>query len=383
LTIVKKGKRFALLLVMLASVASGCMPRGAATNPGWTVVTAQNDVIYAALATGRVVALDATDGGKELWGYPPTKERAGGLGCAIARSDVDDAQTPLDAVYGIPVLTADLVLLTSFDQHLHAFERTTGHKVPGFGVDGAIVGGVTIYGDTAYFGSADHRVYALDVATRELVWDDPFSTENWVWSAPAVDEDRVYVGGMDHHVYAIDRATGSEVWKKDVGGSVPGAVTLSDGVLFAGGVDRRMHALNKDDGSELWRTEQLGGWVWGEALVHDGYVYFGSLDGMMHGLRVSDGSPRWEPALLDGAVRAGPALLEEYLIVGTEAGTMYTIEVETGEARKRFQAAGSVLSTPAVEGDMVYVGTTMGNVHAFDFSRGIEPEVWVYPPAKE
>lgn len=381
--IVKKGKLFALLLATLASIAAGCMPGGSTTNPGWTVVTAQNDVIYAVLATGRVVALDARDGGKELWGYPPKTKRSGGPSCAFARSDGDDTEAPLDAVYGIPALTDDLVLVTSFDHYLHAFERTTGNKALGYGVGGAIIGGVTLYEGVAYFGSSDHRVYALDLATRELVWDAPFSTENWVWSAPAVDEEMVYVGGMDHYVYAIDRMTGKEAWKKDVGGSVPGSVTLSDGVLFAGGVDRRLHALRKDDGSELWSTDQLGGWVWGEALVHDGYVYFGSLDGRIHCLSVSDGSPRWEPVSVEGAVRAGPALLDEYLIVGTEAGTMYTIEVETGKPRERFKAAGSVLSTPAVDGSMVYVGTTTGNVHAFDFSRGIDPEIWVYPPKKE
>ena len=235
----------------------------------------------------------------------------------------------------------------------------------------------------AYFGSSDHRVYALDVETQKTVWDRPFETGNWVWGAPAVDEERVYVGSMDHYVYAIDRETGVEGWKREVGGSALGSITLSDGVLFVGTVDRRLYALDKEHGAELWKTEELGGWVWGEALAHDGYVYFGSLDGKIHARKVSDNSSRWEPVQVDGAVRAGPALLDTHLIVGTESGAIYTIDAETGKSQERSVAAGAVLSTPAIEQGIVYIGTTAGNVYALDFTRGIDPFVWTYPPKEE
>jgi len=383
LKIVTKRWRFILIFIVLAAAFGGCMPRGAVTNSGWTVVAATDKAVFAVLATGRVVALDVENGGNELWSYPlVTQETKGGFlaGCSGGSSSADK---PLDAVYGIPALTENLVLVASYDHRLHAFDRSSGSKVgDDFAADGAIIGGVTVRDGVAYFGSSDYKVYAVDIATRKLVWKEPFATGHWVWGEPAVDEKRVYVGSMDHNVYAINRQTGQEEWRKPVGGSVPGSVTLADGVLLVGGVDKQLRALRAEDGTEIW-ARPLGNWVWGEVLVHDDYVYVGSLDGKMHALKLADGSPRWEAVALEGAVRAGPALLDGDLIVGTESGAIYKINMETGRSEVLFRAAGAVLSTPAVVGSRIYVGTTVGNVYALDAGRTSDPQVWVYPPKQK
>lgn len=377
-----KSWRFASMLVtiiVLIAALAGCMPRGAVTNPGWTVVAATDEAVYAVLATGQVVALNA-ENGQELWSYPKAVETKGGfLGGCSASSNADK---PLDAVYGIPALTENLILIASYDHHLYAFDRSSGSKVgDDFAAGGAIIGGVAVRDGIAYFGSSDHNVYAVDITTRTLAWEKPFATGHWVWGTPAVDEERVYVGSMDHHVYAIDRRTGTEVWKAKLGGAVPGSVTLADDTLLVGGVDKRLYAFKAEDGEQLWSNPSfLGHWVWGEALVHDGYIYIGSLDGKVHALKLADGSPRWEPVALDGAIRAGPALLDGSLVIGTESGNVYLINAETGDSKLFFKAQGAILSTPAVVGTRVYVGTATGNVYALDTTRAVDPQVWVYPP---
>jgi len=386
LGIVKKWGRYALLLLVLAVLVTGCMPGRTVSNVGWTVVTAEDGIVYTVLPTGEVLALDAEKEGEVLWRYPPKKSGGGGLGCSIVQKPEENASLPLDAVYGIPALAGDLLLVTSYDQHLYAFDKKTGEIAWTFPIDeedGALVGGVTLYDGIAYFGSSDHKVYALDLASQKLVWEKPFTTGNRVWGEPAVDEEHVYVGSMDHYVYAIDRQTGELIWKKDIGASVPGAVTLANGILFVGGVDRRLHALDARDGSELWQTEELGGWVWGEALVHQGYVYFTSLEGTLHARSVADGTPRWRPVSLDSPVRAGPVIIDGHLLLGTEAGALFVVDMEKG-SRERFYTdlKGSVLSRPAVVGKMAYVGTAVGHIYALDYSRR-DPLVWEYPPPKK
>lgn len=370
-----------LSLIVLTTTATGCVPRGAMANPGWTVLTAESGVVYTVLSTGRVVALDAAQG-NELWSYPSEQAAKGGLGCSLPRTGSENAEAPLDAVYGIPVLTDELVLVASYDHHLYAFERSSGRIVWDFAADEAVIGGATVYDGVVYFGASDHRVYALDARTGESVWDEPFVTGHWVWGAPAVDENRVYVGSMDHYVYAIDRQSGVEEWRRSVGGSVPGSVTLADGMLFVGSVDKHLYALRASDGGEAWKRD-VGHWSWGEVLVHDGYAYACSLDGKVHALAVADGSPRWDAVPLEGAVRAGPALLDGDLVVGTEAGVVYRIDVESGLGEKLYDTQKEgVLSTPAVVGEMVYLGTTAGRVCALDTSRGGSAPVWIYPPPK-
>jgi outer membrane protein assembly factor BamB len=364
-------------------MASGCMGRGGITNTGWTVVSAQDNIVYAALASGQVAALDAAKNGETLWTYPHNQDSSGGPACSIAGGAGNSGPAPLNAVYGIPVVTDDLLLVTSFDNHLYVFDRNSGDKLWDYAAKDAVIGGVTLYDGVAYFGSSDHHLYAVSLETKALVWSAPFATEERVWGAPAVDERRVYIGSMDHNVYAIDRRTGTEVWRKDIGCSVPGSVTLSNGALLVGGVDKRMRALDAATGAELWRTEELAGWVWGEALVHDGAVYFGSLGGSVYGLSLADGTPRWAPVQVQGAVRAGPALQGTQIIVGTDAGRLYSISIATGTADVLSdQIAGGVLSRPAVDGDMIYVGSTAGNVYALDVNLR-NPVVWVYPPSSK
>lgn len=382
----RKGPLSVLLLVLVAMVMlAGCMPRGAMTNPGWTVVAAQGQDIYAALATGQVIALDGANGGAEKWVYPKAQAQAsGGLGSLFAKRSDAEVVKPLDAVYGLPALTDSLLLVASYNHHLYAFDRTSGQMKWGPFVAGeAIIGGATVRDGVVYFGSSDYGVYALDVNTGEPVWDQPFKTEHWVWGAPAVDDERVYFGSMDRHVYAVNRKTGSQVWKQAVGGSVPGTVTLSDGLLFVGGVDKKLHALDKTSGQERWSLD-LGHWVWGEALVVDDTVYVSALDGRVFALDVADGSPRWdEPTALGSTVRAGPALLGDSLVVGTEQGILYQIDMKSGEATQLFVATGAVLSTPAVVGETIYVGTAVGNIYALDTAGEGATLAWRYPPEKK
>ena len=374
-----RGAFIALVALALAVVLAGCMPSGAMSNPGWTVVAATEEAVYAALPAGQVVALDAAQG-SALWSYPVPREGGGGIGAIFSRQSQEAADRPLDGVYGVPALAENLVLVASYDHHLYAFDRSTGRLVWSFAAEEGIVGGVTVHDGIAYFGASDHRVYAVGVATGEPVWDAPFATGNWVWGAPAVDDTRVYVGSMDHNVYALDRQTGNLVWQQQLGGSIPGSVTLAEGILYVGGIDEELHALRAGDGTEVWSTP-LGDWVWGEVVVEGGYVYASSLDGKVHGLDITDGSPRWEPVALDSALRPGPALQDGHLIAGVESGKVYRIDVQSGTAEELATAQGAVLSKPAVVGNMVYVGTTLGNVVALNTELSGDPTVWVSPPA--
>ena len=390
MNIVIKRERLALLIALcvVVSAAAGCMPRAGMSNPGWTVLTVQDGIVYGALSTGYVVALSSSEGGAEVWSYPVATKSSGGTSCFNPLAANTEGDTALDAVYGLPVLTQDLVLVASYDHHLYGFDRETGERsliFPELGandVEGAVIGGTVVSDGLAYFGSSDHRIYALDLESGELVWDKPFETQDWVWSTPEVDGERVYVGSMDHNVYALDRKSGNEVWRCDVGASVPGAVTLADGVLYVGAIDRRLHAVDSATGREVWQTEEFGGWLWGEALVVADSVYFGALDGTVHAVSITDGTTRWSVEL-EGAVRAGPALIGDELIIGTEAGKLYVIGLTDGDAEAVFDAEGAILSAPAVEGDIAYLGTASGNVYALDLHRRGDPQLWVYPPPKK
>ena len=380
-----KRRALALVLILTALVFTGCTARGGVVNAGWTVAAEQDGSVYAALATGQVLALDLEQNGAKLWQYPE-KEASAAVGCSIAKPAEGTTESPLDAVYGEPLVLDDVVVVGSFDGKLYAFDRESGRQVWDYAAAAAIIGGATEADGVLYFGSSDGSVYAIDAATQQSVWATPFATGNRVWGAPRVDQEHVYVASMDRSVYALDRSTGQQVWKHDLGASAPGAMTLADGRLYVGNVNRHLICLSATDGSELWRSPQYGGWVWGEALVADGGVYFGSLDGVMHALNAVDGSVRWADVPLSGAVRAGPALAGASLIVGTESGYVYTVDIASGEKSLVFgdrdgERLGPVLSTPVVAGDKLIVTTAQAKIVALDLTKR-DPVVWVYPPAE-
>jgi eukaryotic-like serine/threonine-protein kinase len=381
---VRKGGLVALLLIVLAVVLAGCS--GAAlTNPGWTALAASQTVVVAVLPSGQVVALDPASGA-EVWSYPLAQQSSGGGILGIFSKSSAPDQKPLDGVYGAPALADSVALVTSFDHNLYAFASTkdaTQRKLWEYPVGGSIVGGVTVSSGMAYFGASDNRVYAVDIATQKEVWAQPFATGNWVWGAPAVDDQRIYVGSMDHFVYALDRQTGKLVWKLDVGGSIPGNITLADGTLYVGGVDQKLHAIDATKGTELWSSD-MGHWLMGAPLVYNGVVYATSLDGTVHAIKLSDHGPLWAAIKLDGAVRAGPALVGQSLIVGTATGSVYKIDPKTGTSDLFFKATGSVYAMPAVQGNTVYIGTTLGNVYALDVTRPTGSQSsWTYPQPKK
>lgn len=371
------------LLLIIVVMAAGCAQGTVATNPGWTVVTAQDDVIYAALSTGTVVALDALTG-EQVWAYPPPTAQPGGL---FARRD-PTAPQPLSAVYGQPVVVGDLLLVASLDHNVYAFDRQTGLIAWKYDVGQPVAGSMAVRDGVAYFGANDNHVYALNLETQEVTWSEPFETGHWVWGRPAVDEERIYFGSMDHSVYALERATGTRVWSYDTGGALAGGVVLDGGLVFAGTVNKQFYALDAETGNLVW-VSSLSHWVMGDPLVSDGYVYFTTLDGRVHSLSVVDGSPRWEPPSVLKPVRAGPCMYGDQLLVATDAGELWRVSTETGEARRIYpdigelgspSALGAMLSEPVVLGDIVYVGTASGYVLAADTTAQIQPEVWIYQP---
>jgi len=370
----------AVAALVLLAVLTGCAP-GGVTDPGWTVVAATQDHVYTVLPTGLVAALDA-ETGDVIWQYPPPSERSG-LGQLFSGGSEDQA-TPLKAVYGIPAVVNDLMIVGTYAGKVYAFEADTGLRRWEIQVsDDAIIGGVTAYEGVLYFGSADNRVMAIDLLTGEPVWPLPVETGNRVWGRPAVDDDHVYVGSMDHAVYGLDRQAGTVVWRTDIGGAIPGDVTLAEGVVIVGCLNKQIHAVDAETGTELWASP-AGAWVWGEAFVTDGVAYVGDLDGRLHAVSLDDGTPVWDrQVLLDGTVRAGPELYDGSLVVGTEAGTLYLVDRTSGQAEVLYEREGAILSSPAVVGDRIFVGTDAGEVIALEMTDRGPWELWVYPPPKE
>jgi hypothetical protein len=85
-----------------------------------------------------------------------------------------------------------------------------------FQTKGIVLSSPAVVGDTLYVGSADHNLYALDIATGTQKW--AFKTASSVASSPAVANGTVYFLSYDGNFYAVDAADGKLRWKFQTGG---------------------------------------------------------------------------------------------------------------------------------------------------------------------
>ena len=113
-------------------------------------------------------------------------------------------------------------------------------------------------------------------------------------------------------------------------------------------------------------------------------VYVGSGDGNLYALELSTGRKLWQFPT-GGRVRSTPAVDQGVVYVGSMDGKLYALDAATGKGLWTFETEGvridqqkagfdrrSIVSSPAVSGDLVFVGSRDARLYAVDRKTGRE-----------
>jgi len=308
-----------------------------------------------------------------------------------------------------------------------------------FATKGAVRSSAAVVRDTAYVGSDDGFVYALNTRTGEERWR--FGTRAAVRSSPAVQDDRVYVGSDDGGIYCVrydprdqysTKGAGSQLWRFQTRGPVVASPLVTAGglvvvgsrdgtcyaleartgrqrwsvatsgeivasvakttepvsvadpnsgepvpesLLFCASTDGTVYALAEPTGAVVWQTA-TGGAVRSTPVVLDQAVYVANADGRVLALEAGSGTVRWTQEVGD-AVEASLAVTDKQLLVLTRQGHMRALDLATGDALWDATAASGFTSTPAApQKDVFFVGGLDKQLHAFSRRNG-EP-LWSY-----
>ena len=125
-------------------------------------------------------------------------------------------------------------------------------------------------------------------------------------------------------LYAFRISTGRVLWKQDCGDDVHVTPTVGNGVVYNGAINGTMHAIDARTGAVRWVAE-VPGEVWSSAALGNGVLYAGT-----------------ESALLALNAATGQELFRA--VIGSGYANM---------------------SSPAVTGGRVYVGSGEGDVRVF------------------
>jgi len=279
-------------------------------------------------------------------------------------------------VWSSPTVLDGTVYIGSDDGNLYAIEAQTGSLKWQFLTQGIVRSQPAIAGGLVYFASDDGYLYAVEAQAGAQAWrtdignsmpsdgrrlgGDPSPT-GWDYkqSSPIVADGQIYVGSLDGSVYALAAGTGAINWTFKTGQKVRATPTLADGVLYIGSWDESMYALDVLTGQMLWTTP-VGGEVQSTALVADGLVYTASRKASVVALDAQTGEIKWEyPYGGNNWVESSPRLVGNVIYIGSSARAMVVgLDSQTGEKLTAYQSYVCFWSTPAVEGNMLYIGGT-------------------------
>jgi eukaryotic-like serine/threonine-protein kinase len=269
----------------------------------------------------------------------------------------------------------------------------------------------SIDADTVYVGSGDGNIYALDASSGALRWK--FHTGNVVHASPAVANGMVYIGSWDSNFYAIDAKSGQERWRFKTGEDqeianqvgIQSSATLAGGMVYFGCRDSNLYALDAASGAKKWAYHTKGSWVISTPIAKDGTLYFATSDSaLFDAVDAKTGVLKYSLSFHHWPMFSSPAIAGRNLYIGSHAGTLMAIDLDkhdtawtfSTDGAKQNSAAltmkdgdpnyaaafgdtfyddlvmgvwkmlsiGAVLSSPVIERDVIYFGSTDGNVYA-------------------
>jgi len=252
-----------------------------------------------------------------------------------------------------------------------------------------------------FVGSLDEHVYALDLVTGVQRW--AFPAAGGIEAAPLVYEGVVYIGALDGTFYALDARTGQQRWTYKAGGKIAGAAnfvvqpTGTIEILF-GSHDFALYCLNARTG-ELISKYVTGSYVNGTPALSNDATVIGGCDSQLHiisrataprnpirnptrsprrdavGFRPRTVEPRMaEPRTVElgSYIAASPAVLGNLAYVGHYGGRLLAIDLRAGQIVWEYGTGTQpFFSCPAVTETLVIIGGQDKKVHAVDRRTGV------------
>ncbi len=308
-----------------------------------------SQTVVAALASGRIIGLDAGSGATR---WTIEGEAAAG---------------------GAPVIAEGIVYVGVHDGTFRALRATTGELVWKASVAGSFNSTPLVTGDLVVSVLSGNGVIALKRATGEVAWRRDRAASNAIAlqsdATVTAAGDDLFAGYADGNLERLDR-TGKSIWCvplarnadrfKDVD-TTP--LVLGD-TVYAASFGGGLFAISRAQGSVVWQQALKG--ISQMARTDDSLVVITG-DAQLHWLAPETGETTTAFAL-EEVVADGLVVSNGYLMVSTSERGLYLLDSKTPWVHGRLDA-GAGFSTPvAVSGSMLFALTDGGSVLRVDLS---------------
>jgi len=309
-------------------------------------------------------------------------------------------------ILSLPVFGADAAMFRGNLAHTGVYDAAGVPKVAKvkwkFPTKGQVISSPAVANQTAYVGSTDGNLYAVDLDSGAEKWK--IETHVRITASPAVDGGVVYFGSYDGQFYAADATSGQLKWKfqtagerrfagKHLHGSQPEGESMPDpfdlylsspavtgGVVYFGSGDGNMYALDAASGKLHWKF-QTGDVVHASPAVVDGTVFIGSWDSYFYALDAATGKEKWrfktgeDPKIHNQVgIQSSAVVVDGMVYFGCRDSNFYALDAHSGQQKWVFNNKGSwVVGSAAAQAGKVYFATSdSGLFHALDAKSGAE-----------
>ncbi len=214
----------------------------------------------------------------------------------------------------------------------------------------------------------------------ELLWELK-SPDGWL-SSVAIRDGRVYAPALEGHLYCLDLKTGKQIWKyrsikdKDPDKFAAGfkaAPTIVGDTIYIGDEDGFFHAVDLAKGKGKWKFETRAE-IAGGAAAFGKNLLVPSHDGSLYNVS-PEGKEVWSFETQD-RVNCSPAIADGFTFVAGCDEHLRVIDIKKKEEVRAVPLGSYLIASPALHGDMLYVGTYAGEVIALNWKTG--KYVWRY-----
>ena len=311
------------------------------------------------------------------------------------------------ATTAAPVVKDGLIYLGAHF-HIAVLDAETGNELESMPATGPIGNSLALADGTLYYSMPDRRLVARDAETHQIRWEYEMSDST---AGPvAVASGIVYAGALDGVTYAINATTGELIWQHETLSEVKSPVTVGGKIAHVASADRSLYALDARTGQERARFRTSASLV-AAPVTANGLTYFVSgrqlytmdADALEYPAQYavtrtwsqlwlwgfplpsppSQPGDRWRfgpdyPEGTSGRVKrtegiiSAPAVAGDRLYIGDTLGKMYGVDAITGEEQWQFLAEDGIVASPVVVGELVVFGDKSGLLYALNRADGTE-----------
>jgi outer membrane protein assembly factor BamB len=200
-------------------------------------------------------------------------------------------------------------------------------------------------------------------------------------SSPALHGDVLYVGSggtrpgqRGGSLHAVDHHRGRERWRLPIEAGFHGAPAVAGKRVYAGSRNGRLYAVDAAAGQITW-TLPTGSDIVATPAVAGGLVFIAA-GPTLYAVAATSGRCRWQHATGHMLLGATPAVVGDMVFLGGTDGVFYALDRESGRLRwsvtgdTAAEAEGEHFGAPLVAAGVVYTGCSDGHLYALDATTG-------------